>query len=83
MLTAQDIKKLSDYLLVVFKDVFVTKEDIGELKASFDMLQSSMDNIAKESLAKDQEATITAYRMKRAEGWIDQAAPKVGVPFEY
>lgn len=83
MLTPKELERLANYLVVVFKDIFATKEDFNELKNSFSELQSSVDAIARDKTKREQEAIIMAYRMKNAEDWIDLAAPKVGVEFSH
>lgn len=85
MFTDEDIKKLTNYQLEVFKDVFVTKEDfgvVGEIKTSLNTLQTSVDNMAKDIKDLKGEKTIMNYRMKNAEDWIDKASPKLGLEFK-
>ena len=83
MLTPQEIKKLTDYLVVVFTDIFVTKEDLEVINGRIDILQISMDGLLKHKSAEEQETIILNYRMKNAENWIDKAAPKIGLEFEH
>ncbi len=82
-MTPEDIKKLTDYQIVAFKDVFATKEDVKDLKGSLNTLQTSVDAIAKDKQTREQESTVLNRRMKNAENWIDQASPKVGVDFKH
>ncbi len=81
MLTAKDISKLSDYLLVVFKDVFATKEDIKKLTDKFDKLQISVDAFAKSSKDNEQETQIYGHRVNRLETWTVEAGKKLELPF--
>ena len=83
MLTPQDLEKLANYLVEVFKDIFATKEDLDELKQSFSDLQTSVDNIANINHTTVGEAAVMAYRMKNAENWIDRAAIKLGIEFRH
>lgn len=81
MFTIEELNQLTDYLVVAFKDIFATKEDISDLKDSFNSLQMSVDGIARNHLKMDQESIIQTYRMQQAENWIDKAAPKIGIEF--
>lgn len=83
MLTADDIKKLTDYQLVVFKDAFATKDGIKNLDTKIDALLTSVDAITKHDKDRDEGATVLDKRIKNTEDWIDQAAPKVGVKFQH
>ena len=71
MLTAKDIKKLSDYLLVVFKDVFATKEELGDafsiLNNKLDGLQMTVDLIAKNNKEINEKLTVHEYRITKLE----------------
>ncbi len=81
MLTAEDIKKLTDYQLVVFKDVFATKEDIGDLKGSFSQLQTSVDGFAKRADTYYQEMTVLVHKVERMEQWIKVVSEKIGISY--
>lgn len=86
MITDEEIKKLTNYQLEVFKDVFVTKEDfeaVEGIKTSVNTLQTSVDNIARDIKDLKGEKTVINYRMKNAEDWIDQASPKLGLEFKH
>lgn len=83
MLTPEDIKKLTDYQLEVFKEVFVTKEDFKNLKGSFDTLQTSVDAVIKDKVIRDTESTASAYRIKEIENWVDKAASKLDLEFRH
>jgi hypothetical protein len=45
MLDPQDIKKLTEYQLDVFKGVFVTKQDNAMLEEKMDNIQNSLDAV--------------------------------------
>ena len=83
MLSADEIKKLTEYQVEVFKDVFATKEDIKEIKTSLNTLQTSVNNLSKESLTNEDERRISNRRIKDLENWADKAAPKVGIAFDH
>jgi len=82
MFTNQDIKRLSNYLLEVFKDAFATKEDIQQIEAKIDTLQTSFDKIAIDNTVHNSEIKVLNYRVKNTENWIEQSAPKIGVEFK-
>jgi deoxyhypusine synthase len=82
-MTFEEIKKLTEYQIEIFKDVFVTKDEFGEMKLSFNRLQNTVDRILKETLTIRQEMASMNHRLTKTENWIDKAAPKVGVPFEH
>jgi len=83
MLEAEDIKKLTEYQLEVFKDVFLTKEDGKELKADIDRVQNSLDAVLKNKQTRDQEVLVVNHRMKNAEDFLDKAAPKLDLEFKH
>lgn len=47
MLDTEDIKKLTEYQLEVFKDVFLTKEDGRIIKDKINQLQGSIGALTK------------------------------------
>jgi hypothetical protein len=71
MLTPKDITKLSDYLLEVFKDVFITKPEFQQLYQKITNLQNSVDDFAKNSKDNDQETAVYGHRVKRLETWTE------------
>ena len=79
----KEIKKLSDYLVEVFKDIFATKEDVARIEKSLSTLQNSFDSVIGYKIAKDQEIVSIGHRLKNAEDWIDQAGPKIGLDFKH
>ncbi len=87
MLTPEDIKKLTEFQLGVFKDVFLTSEEFQEhaaiLNEKFSNLQTSVDAIAKDNLTKGQEQASIAYRVKTVEEWIEKATPKLDLEFKH
>ena len=83
MLDTKDIKKLTEYLLEAFKDVFATKEDIGDLKRDVSKLTGIVEKSLKDEKNNSDEILVLNSRVKNTEDWIDQAAPKVGVQFKH
>ena len=83
MLKLEEIKKLIDYQIEIFKDIFVTKGDFGHLEGKINRVQNSLDALLKNDLKHDQEMTILGFRIEKTEDWIDQAAPKIGIEFEH
>ena len=83
MLDTKDIKKLTEYQLEVFKDVFLTKEDKKELKTDINRVQNSLDAVLKDKQTRDQEALVLNHRMKNTEDFLDKAAPKLGLEFKH
>ena len=83
MLDTKDIKKLTEYLLEAFKDVFATKEDIGDLKRDVSKLTGIVEKSLKDEKTNSDEILVLNSRVKNTEDWIDQAAPKVGVQFKH
>lgn len=80
MITDKDIKKLTDYQLEVFKEVFVTKDLFDE---KITKLQTSVDNLSKDVKDIKDDKSILNNRMKNAENWIDKASPKLGLKFDH
>ncbi len=83
MIDIEDIKKITEYQIEVFKDVFLTKEDGKKFEARFDRIQNSLDAVLKDKQGKDQEMIILNYRVKKAEDLLDQVAPKLGLKYEH
>ena len=83
MLDSEDIKKLTEYQLEVFKDVFMTKDDGKELGTGIDRVQNTLDVILKDKQIAEQEVNVLDQRMKKAEDWIDEVSPKVQVKYEH
>lgn len=87
MLTADDIKKLTDYQVELLKDVFPTKKDVDTafdgLNKKISNLQTSVDAIAKGNDTNNKERVVADRRIKDLENWVDKAAPKVGVKFHH
>lgn len=83
MLDTEDIKKLTEYQLEVFKDVFLTKEDGVELKSQINKVQNSLDAVLKDKQTRDQEVTVLNHRMKAAEDFLDKSAPKLDLEFKH
>jgi hypothetical protein len=118
MLHINDIKKLIEYQLKAFKELFVTKgdwqkleikvdkidmdvttlktdvfflkEDVSAIKvtgksleAKIDKVQTSLDAVLKDKKTEDGEVAVLNYRMKKAEDFLDKAAPKLGLKFEH
>lgn len=79
MITNADIKKLTNYQLEVFKDVFSTKEDHDNLVEKVDKVQAALVDIAKDVKVLKDEKLISEKRLKSTEDWIDKASPKLGL----
>jgi len=79
--TEMDVKFFS------LQDVFATKEEMNTgfeiISKKIDNLQTSVDAIAKDNLAKTQEMPVVNHRIEKVENWIDKAAPKLGIKFQH
>ena len=82
MLTTKEIKRLTEYLIIAFKDVFATKDDINRIEKKIDTLKTTVDGLSKEKKTNNDERVIANYRLKKIEEWVEVVAPKVGVKFE-
>ncbi len=58
MLNLNDIKKITEYQVEVFKDVFMTKEDGRQLEVKIDKIQNSLNAVVKDKQAKDGEMAV-------------------------
>ncbi|MDR3643098.1 MAG: hypothetical protein P4L74_05755 [Candidatus Doudnabacteria bacterium] len=67
MLSTEEIKKLTDYQLVVFKEVFATKNDLKVLEHKVDKVQTSLDAVLKEKVTSTLERTVANRRIKELE----------------
>jgi prefoldin subunit 5 len=56
--------------------------ELGELRGSFDTLQTSVDAYAKKADTYFQEMAALSHRLERHERWLQQLAEKVGVRLE-
>lgn len=83
MITTSDIKRITAYQLEVFKDVFMTKEDGKRLEERIDKVQTTVDGLVKDVKDLKDDKTVTNYRMKNVENWIDQASPKINLKFKH
>lgn len=83
MLSTDEIKKLTEYQVEVFKDVFVTKDDIKDINGKLNNLQTSVDNLSKDKKDKIDEIITINRRLKETENWIDKAAPKLDIKFDH
>ena len=79
MLTANDIKKLTEYLTEAFKDIFATKEDFAKLRADSAKLLTAAEKFATRTNKNENEIEAVNQRVAEHEEWIKQVAPKVGV----
>lgn len=75
MLSTDEIKKLTEYQVEVFKDVFATKDDFGRLEVKVNTLQTSVDNLSKDKKDRTQEMATVNRRLKDAENWVDKPSP--------
>ena len=82
MLTSQDVNKLIDAMKVFF----YTKEDIDRkfdfVDEKFSQLQTSVDGIAKIATDNPLEIAAVGNRVDNVEGWIEKAAPKIGLEYK-
>ena len=83
MLTTDEIKKLTEYQVEVFKDVFATKDDIKGLEIKINNVQTSLDIVLKDKKTFEQEQTVASHRIKDLEDWTDKAASKLNIRFEH
>lgn len=83
MFSTEEIKKLTNYQIEAFKDVFATKEDVGEIKGQLNTLQTSVDDLSKSKQTDEQESIVSNHRIKELENWVDKAAPKISVKFRH
>ncbi|HYF04770.1 MAG TPA: hypothetical protein VEA59_01215 [Patescibacteria group bacterium] len=67
MLDTEDIKKMGEYLLLVFKDVFATKEDIQEIKTELNLHKNAIDGLAGQVQALSIEVHATNHRIDKIE----------------
>lgn len=82
MLTDEEIKKLTEYQVLVFKDVFFTKEDGQFLENKIRKVQNSLDAVLKDRITKDQEMTILSHKLNETQNWINKAAKKLDLEFK-
>ncbi len=83
MLDTEDIKKLTEYQVEVFKDVFMTQEQGNKLETKIDNVKNSLDAVLKDKQTRDQEVLVLNHRMKNTEDFLDKAAPKLGLEFKH
>ncbi len=81
MFTIEQLKQLSDFLIDEFKEVFATKEDLKVLDIKISNLQTSMDGIVKITAKHEDEIPIMGSRLENLEGWVKEAAPKIGLKY--
>lgn len=79
MLTAEDIKNLTDYQKEAFKDTFATKNDMADVKAQLNVLTMAVDGFAKEMRGWREEKAATDHRLDTHDQWFKILADKVGV----
>ena len=83
MLETEDIKKLTEYQVEVFKDVFATKEDLKKTDAKIGQIQSTLDAVLKDKKDRDAEIVTLNHRMKNAEDFLDKTAPKLNIEYRH
>ncbi len=76
----QDFTELAQYLDEKFNEV---NNKVDNLTSDIHTLQQSVDDISKDKQTKTQEMAVLNHRMKKAEDWIDDASPKIGLKFEH
>ena len=69
MLDTHDIKKLTEYQLEVFKNVFMTKEDGKGLENKIDRMQPTIDGIAKMTHDNNQEIIVLNHKIQNGKPW--------------
>ena len=83
MLEAEDIKKLTEYQLEVFKDVFLTKEDGKELKADINRVQNSLDAVLNDKKTRAKEVLVLTHLVKNEDNFLGKAAPNISLEFKH
>lgn len=83
MLTIEDIQKLTEYQLTIYKEVFAAKTDLTELEnrltAKLDKLTGVVDSFAKEITDNRVERVVTEERLKRVEEAVKTVAKLAGI----
>lgn len=82
MITTEEIKKISDYLVLVFKDIFATKEDFKKLDTKISKIQTSLDEIAGITEHNKKEIPALGGRIDNVESWVKQATPKIDLEYK-
>lgn len=67
MLTNLDIQKISGALRTVVQEEAASKNDMQELRGDFNLLQKSVDNLARTVYVHDQELKIINHRLDKLE----------------
>ena len=78
MLTQEDIKNL----ITAEREVFATKEDIGDVKERLSALTTSVDLYSSKADNYHKEMSVLIHRVDRVEEWIRQVADKVGITYK-
>jgi hypothetical protein len=83
MLTPKDIQNLTEFQ----KTIFVTQENFDSgleiIQKSFLRLENIINSFAKDNKDAGQEMPVINHRIKEVENWIDKAAVKLDIEFEY
>lgn len=82
MLTAKDLKKITEYQVEVFKDVFTTKTELNVVEQKIDRILTVVDGLAKNDKKNHQEITVVGARVSNVETWVEKAGPKIGLKYE-
>ena len=83
MLTDREIKRLSDYIIAIASDIFVTKAEFNELLAEVRRTLTVVDGYSKQMKDFNEEFTATKYKVyDTMEPWIEKAAIKIDVDYE-
>lgn len=83
MLTPDDIKNLTEYQVLLFKDIFATKEDIADIKSHLDLITNSIDAFSKDSERVSEEIITLSHRVSKAEKNIKTLADRAAVKLDY
>ena len=68
MITPKDIKNLTDYQIVIFREIFVTKEEFKEhISEHIIPLKNAIDAVFKELQLLQQNSIIINHRLENLE----------------
>lgn len=79
MLTTVDLLKIEKLLDLKLQDFYAKKE----IDLKFDRVFEMIDQIITPISKAEEDMIIMRYRMDRAEEWIGEASPKLGLNFKH